>query len=272
MTSPSPPRVLVTRAEGPDGPLSALLASGGFTPVVAPAVREVTLVAEEELDRRLGSLEGARWFVVTSPRAVRILSELGLFARPTPRALRIAAAGTATAAALESVGWPATVVPDEAGAAPLARALRAMDSKPAGTVLFPCSARARPELPRVLSEAGYTVAEIPVYDMESAPQDPARWRDIRAGGGLHAVTFTSPSCVEGLTRGLGDAGLDRILRELRDRPVAVQGPTTAAAARDAGWREPVEARPRTFAGLVDAVRVALGAGALASSSSAEVDS
>lgn len=274
MTPPDRPRVVVTRAEEPGGPLSSLLRAGGLDPLWAPAVREVAALPADELLDRLGRLDGAAWLVVTSPRAVRILDGLGFFAKPPPPSLRIGAAGDATAAALEARGWAPHVVPEAAGAGPLARALRAVDPGAPGTVVFPCSARARPELPRSLSRAGYTVVEIPVYDMRPAPQDPVRWEELLAPGAPAAVTFTSPSCVQGLTRGLTDAGLGPVLGTLRSVPAAVQGPTTAAAARDAGWPAPVEARPRTFPGLVDAVGrlIGIAPGADETPSPVEVDS
>lgn len=274
MTPPAPPRVVVTRAEDREGPLSSLLRHDGFEPLLAPAVREVACLSATELAHRLQGLAGAAWFVITSPRAVRILDRMGVFSDPPPPSLRIGASGTATGGALTALGWEPHVVPEQAGAGPLSRAIRAADDRTPGTVLFPCSARARPELPRSLSEAGYTVVEIPVYDMRPAPQASARWEEFLAPGAPAAVTFTSPSCVQGLTRGLADAGLASVLRTLRSAPVAVQGPTTAAAARDAGWPAPLEASPRTFSGLVDAVRtlVASPAGLPPNPSRVEVDS
>lgn len=274
MSPPAPPRVLVTRAEERDGPLSSLLRENGFEPVPAPAVREVPCLSPSELVDRTGGLGRAAWFVVTSPRAVRILDGLGAFDGPPPPRLRIAAAGGSTGAALANRGWEPHLVPDQAGAASLARALLKTDTGTPGTVVFPCSARARPELPRALSKAGYTVVEIPVYDMRPVPQDRTRWDGLLARGTPAVVTFTSPSCIQGLVRGLADAGLDPVLETLRAVPAAVQGPTTASAAREAGWRTPLEASPRTFPGLVDAVRALAGVTAATSDtpSPVEVDS
>lgn len=242
-------RILVTRDEGRDGTLSTLLRQEGAIPVLQPVLDMVPLLDPAARSAIRRELDTARWLVVTSPRAVAFLAEAGVFDSPPPPHLRVAVAGSRTAAALESRGWPTHLVPERAGGEPLLEAFLALDEAPGGTVVFPASARAGDVLPRGLEAAGYRLEMVALYTPRPREQDVSWWEE-ELGGGLAALTFTSPSAVEGLVEGLGDAP---VLDRLRALPAAVQGPTTAEAARQGGWLLVEEASPRTFNGLVAAV-------------------
>jgi uroporphyrinogen-III synthase len=225
-------------------------------PLVAPTVEIAPLHPPEARRALLPSLGGFDWLVVTSPRTVDLLSEAGAFAGRRPEGLRIAAVGDRTADRLASVGWAADRVPEKAGAEPLLAALLSDVGDEAGStaatggrVCFPASAQAGDALPRGLESAGFEVVRIDLYAPRPVPQDPTRWTEWTREG-LDALTFTSPSAVDGLTAGLDEPGL---LAALRAIPAGVQGPTTGAAARTAGWIDVIEAHPRTFEGLVDAL-------------------
>lgn len=247
----------MTRGE-PDGegPLSRALREAGAVPLAAPTVEIAPLHDPEARRALLPSLDAFDWLVVTSARTVDLLVEAGALDGGPPEGLRVAAVGDRTADRLASEGWPADRVPETAGADPLLAALLGdtIDEPgpaafPAGRICFPASARAGDALPRGLTAAGFEVVRIDLYAPRPVPQDPDRWtRWTREG--VDALTFTSPSAVEGLARGLEDSALRATLRAI---PAAVQGPTTGAAARDSGWVDVVEAHPRTFQGLVNAL-------------------
>jgi uroporphyrinogen-III synthase len=256
MTSLEGRRIVVTREEPGEGPLSRALLESGAVPLVAPTVEVVALHDSDERRDLLPPLDEVDWLVVTSPRTVDLLADAGVFDDPPPTGLRVAAAGARTGAHLAAVGWPADRVPEDAGAEPLLATLLAglegaggRAEGPGGRVLFPASAQAGTALPRGLADAGFDVVRIDLYAPRPLPQDPTWWQE-QLHRGLDALTFSSPSAVDGLARGLEEAALMTSLRVL---PVGVQGPTTARAARAAGWSEVVEARPRTFQGLVDAL-------------------
>lgn len=242
----------MTREEPGDGPLSRALRAAGAVPLPSPTIEVVALHGREERRALLPSLDDFDWLIATSPRTVRLLAEAGVFEGSRPDGLRIAAAGARTAAALAEEGWPANRVPAKAGAGPLLRVLLGDgegEPSPPGPVLFPASAQAGETLPDGLARAGFNVRRVDLYAPRPRAQDAGWWAD-RTREGLDALTFTSPSAVDGLVRGVSDPTLRGLLLCL---PAGVQGPTTASAAREAGWTDIVEARPRSFAGLVDSL-------------------
>ena len=256
MTSLAGRRIVVTREESEAGPLCTAVRDAGATPLLSPTIEVAPLHSASARKRLVPPLADFDWLVVTSPRAVRLLAEIGTFSEPRPDSLRIAAAGERTADALGEEGWSADRVPEAAGAEPLLRVLlRAREGGPEARrkVLFPASVQAGDILPRGLESAGFEVRRIDLYAPRPRPQDRSWWAE-RIREGVDAVTFTSPSAVDGLTRGVGEGTL---LAALRDLPAGVQGPTTAAAAREAGWVDVIEARPRSFQGLVGALAARL---------------
>lgn len=242
-------RILVTRDEGPGGPLCALLRREGAVPVLRPTVQVRALLAPEDRGPALlPLLRGARWLVLTSPRAVDLLDEGGIFRHAPPPGLRVAVAGSGTAAAVEAAGWPVALVPEDAGGAPVLDAMLAEDrDRDPGRVVFPASSRARSTLPDGLRTAGYRVDQVSLYEPAVPEADPGGWDAAAGPGQLDALTFTSPSAVEGLVAMVGQGPT---LEGLRRLPAATQGPTTGDAARSLGWGVVAEAEPRTFQGLV----------------------
>lgn len=241
-------RILVTRDEEPHGPLSSLLTEAGAHPVLRPSLEVVPLLdvpARAALREELASMD---WLILTSPRATAFLEDAGWFDAPPPRRVRVAVAGEKTGETLTGHGWPAHLVPERAGGEPLLDAFLALGEPPGRRVLFPASAQAGEALPRGLEAAGYLVRTVPLYAPRPREQD-REWWEATLDAGLAALTFTSPSAVEGLVQGVAEPHLDR----LRTLPAAVQGPTTGAAALEAGWCRVEEARPRSFQGLVAAL-------------------
>jgi uroporphyrinogen-III synthase len=244
-------RIAVTRDEGPDGPLATLLRDAGAVPVHRPTVEIAPVHTPEQLRRRLPDPADLRWIVITSSRTVDLLADSG-WLDVRPRGPAVAAVGPRTAEALAARGWTPDLVPDEAGAEPLVRALRTRDPAPGGTAFYPASARADDRVSDALEAAGFRVVRLDLYAPRPVPRPTAAWAESLPAGDapLDALTFTSPSAVEGLVATL-DPGPVRT--GLAGLPAGVQGPTTAAAAARAGWTRLVEADPRTFAGLVAAL-------------------
>ncbi len=190
--------------------------------------------------------------VVTSPRAAEVLVR---DADQAPTRARVAAAGASTASRLTEAGWPVHVVPESYGGGPLVEALAASGEARGARILFPCSDRALPATADGLTRLGATVERVIAY--RTLPGSPAAaevMADVAAGG-VHVVTFASPSAVEGLCRTLTRDEAGGVLGRV---PSAAIGDTTAAALRDAGYPPAAVAQPSTLAGLVEAVVIAAG--------------
>lgn len=235
------PGVVVTRDEGPDGRLRRLLRGLGATVHHWPAIRTGPPEDPEPLDRALASLDGFDWAVVTSRRVADVLA--GRSVAP-PDGLSVAAVGQSTADALARVGWPADLVADPQTGEALVEALIDRGVGQGTRVLFPASSIARDVVPEGLAAVGAEVVQVVAYRTEPASLDRAECRRLLAEGGLEVITFTSPSTVRGLEAGLGA----ELMADARRLQAVVIGPTTAEAARAAGF-EPIVAEPHSLEGL-----------------------
>ncbi len=171
------------------------------------------------------------WCVFTSANAVEVFANRmdALDVHPSQlAAMRVAAVGRATAAAVADAGLNLTLVPEQATADALAATLRQV-MRAGARVLYPRSAMGRDVLPNELRAAGFDVLAIDVYRTLPEPNVDRRVLDRVRRGEVDVITFASPSSVRQLVALLGSecVGLNRI-------PVVCAGPVTAQAAREAG--------------------------------------
>jgi len=201
--------VVVTRAEGSDGPLSRELRELGLKVLTWPAV---TVAAAEltPLMQALNKVQSFGWIVFASRHAVAAVLER--LPKP-PQRVRIAAVGRATAQVLRQRGWPVDLVPDDASAAALVAAFAAQwTPADAGVqILFPASSRALPTIAAGLRQLGAQVTQVEAYRTAAAALDVAECRAWIARDVIGAVTFASPSAVAELARSLGAADFGRLL-------------------------------------------------------------
>jgi uroporphyrinogen-III synthase len=211
-------RVLVTRPRAQAEPLVDALRSAGHEPVVCPLI-EVEPIEDGPIDVR-----GYDWVVVTSANGASELARRHV--GPLPR---VAAVGTATAAALSSRGIRVDFVPREQ----TQDGLVAEFPRPSGRVLFVGAERARPLLARELG-ADFRV----VY----------RTRTLRPTEPVQAdvAILASSSAARAL------AALHLAI------PAVVIGPQTAATARELGLAVLAEARSPDPDALVAALRETTG--------------
>lgn len=197
--------------------------------------------------RRLARFDAV---AVTSPRAAAAFGErmaaLGAERPPAP-VPPVWAAGSGTAAALGGVLEPVHKPPAAdtghlGAAAALARAMLAAGVR--GPVLFPCGEIRRDELPARLRADGVEVEEVVCYRSVLAGESAARNAAARA----RVLVVASPS-VAGL--------LARACPSTVRPPLFAVGPTTAAAARAAGWLPAAVATEQTVAALVAGIRTLL---------------
>ena len=148
------------------------------------------------------------------------------------------AAGRGTAAALGPFAVAVRTAPEEeAGRLGAAAALAAamLRERIGGPVLFPCGEIRRDELPTRLRQDGVEVKEVVCYRSVIAGEADAREAIRRAG----VLVVASPSVAELLAR---------VSAPTPRPPLLAVGPTTAAAARAAGWSPAaVAARPEVEA-------------------------
>jgi uroporphyrinogen-III synthase len=247
-------RIVLTRRPRQASTLAALLEARGATVVEVPAIEVVPAPDPQPLDAALSALERYDWLVFTSANTVNAvigrMAFLGLEPRLGARGPRIAAAGPATAAAFRQA-FPedrlAVAPADEFGAKGLLEVL-VRQGVAGARVLLPGSTRARQELPSGLRAEGAAVDVVAAY-ATVAPEDLAQRVKSVLDQGFDLVAFASPSAVESFAEAAGERALSL--------PAVAIGPTTAEAARAAGFTVRAVAMPATAEGLAAAAEAAL---------------
>jgi uroporphyrinogen-III synthase len=243
--------VVITRRPEQSAELRRALEERGATVLELPAIEMAPPSDPGPLDAALRRLEGFGWVAFTSANAVRAvagrLRELALPGAISARGPLVAVVGEATAHALDEA-FPGNEVAlrpaGEENAQGLAEAFARRGVRGA-RVLLPTSSQGRTDLEEGLREAGALVERVVAYDTRSPPGLASDLEEcLRRGPDL--FVFASPSAVQGLA-GPG----------LRGRPAVVIGPTTEAAAREAGLRVLGVARSPKAPGLAEAVVRAL---------------
>jgi uroporphyrinogen-III synthase len=238
--------VLVTRPVAQSEELADRLTALGAEVLLAPTIEVVPPDPGGPLDRAIAQAADGRfdWVVFTSASGVRAwTTRAEALGRAPPRA-RLAAVGDATAGMLREVGLEPDLVPETYTTA----ALGAAFPSGRGRLLLARADLATSELEAVLRTKGWTPLRVDAYRVRSVHALPERTVSALREGRVDAVTFTSPSTVDGFVRVAGQpSGL----------AVVCIGPVTAAAAEAAGYRVDEIADPHTSEGLLQAVARAL---------------
>jgi uroporphyrinogen III methyltransferase/synthase len=256
-----PKRVVVTRSEASDGPLSSELRNLGLPVLLWPAVT-VEMTEPGPLKEALAHSTDFQWIVFASRHAVAAVT--GQMPTP-PKGVKIAAVGQATAQVLRQRGWPVDLLPSESNAAALVDAfaseaglnaaprtadtqagIRTQQTDARPRILYPASSRALPTIAAGLTQLGAEVIQVEAYRTESSNAlDVEDCRSWIARGSIGAVTFASPSAVDELEHALGKDDFDRLLSAA---PAVAIGPTTAKALTERG-HTPALAESATLQGL-----------------------
>lgn len=238
-------RIVLTKASSSSNSMIRLLQSAGATTVECPMIRIENIGPSARLNQTLGSLGQVDWIVFTSVHGVRgffkRLRMIGTDARALA-ACRIAAVGPATARSLGRFGLVADFVPGSHCAEGLISAFSDRIRLPGSRILLARGDIAGRELPDELRRAGVVVSEAVMYRTLPATPTESQLEAIRRKN--DAIVFCSPSAVrQFVSLGFGADGA----------VVACIGPTTAAAARDAGLPVDVVAEKYSATGLVEAL-------------------
>jgi uroporphyrinogen-III synthase len=233
-----------------------LTSAPGSLPGLAERLRELPAIVEEiplltfvppldwhPVDHAVRELHRYEAVAFTSPRAAAAFA--GRVDQTVRRRLpQVWAGGGGTAAALAPLGAEIHRAPEKetgrvGAAAALATAM--VEAGIAGPVLFPCGEIRRDELPTRLRQEGIEVDEIVCYRSVVASEETARSAVKRAA----ILVVASPSVAELVAR----------VSAPSPRPLMLAvGPTTAAAARAAGWAPAAVAPRPDVESLLDEVR------------------
>lgn len=247
-------RVINTRSGRQAEALDRLLVSEGAVPVSFPCIAIESAPEPEQFDAAMDeACDGSfQWVVFTSVNTVRALEArrdaTGRRWR-LPASCRSAAVGRVTAAAVErTLGRPVDFVPASEHAAALSAELPVQN----GTrVLIPGSSLANPKLAETLRGRGAEVTVVTAY--RTVPTAPSTDLGFLCGS-ADAITFASPSAVEGFAGAMVDSSVAP--RSLERLVIACIGPTTLAAAGEWGFPNPVMAHEPSGAGIIKALKTA----------------
>ncbi len=229
--------VIVTRPREKAGRDAAALTALGARVVFAPLIRIAPPRSWKALDAALRRLNAYDAVAFTSVNAVKFFFRRIGHMAATPRV--VAAVGPATAEAVSAHGWKCTVVPDDARAAGLAKALRVSRG---AKVLIPRAENGLETLAAGLRKAGARVTVVSAY--RTIPdENGARALRRALALGADAVCFASGSAAAVGAKATKIAGAAAI----------AIGPTTAAALRKHGLQPAAIAKRPDAAAFARAV-------------------
>ncbi|KAA3656490.1 MAG: uroporphyrinogen-III synthase [Chloroflexi bacterium] len=230
----SKPRVVVTRTADQAPVFCQKLAAAGFTPIAFPAI-QLEPLPTALLEAALQKIHTFDWLVFTSGNAVDFFfkqSTINNQQSTINNFPKIAATGSATAQKLNVLGITVNFIPDKFVGEELVAGLGNLTNQ---NVLLPRAKRGRPEIVKLLREAGAEVTEVALYDTITAVPTPTALAQLAQG--FKAITFTSPSSVRNFLK-IIDSRPDRFQKPVRSllqtTVITCIGPITATAARDLG--------------------------------------
>lgn len=268
-------RVVITRPEGRGSDLVACLESMGAVVRHIPLIRTEPVRDPHPLRQAAEQVWAGHfhWVVVTSPAGAEALAQALEACRPeqpVPLAARICAVGPATRRALESWGLAVSAEPAEARGSAIPEALQRCGPLEGARVLLAVADRADAHLQQELARLGAEPVRVSAYHTVEDPEAAARVAGMLAAGEADVVVVASPSAVAALASALAAQRPEQAqpaapAGQHRGRPppagavapprgvvAAAIGPTTARAAREAGFITEQAAAP-TAEGVADAV-------------------
>lgn len=245
-------RILVTRAKEQAGFLAEKLRSLGAEPLEFPTIAIAPLEDFQLLDHAIQRLTASQydWTIFTSVNGVRSFFERVRALGYDPHqfsAVKRAAIGPATAAALDRHGLSADYVPQRYLAEEIAAGIGNVRGQ---RILLPRADIARRYLAEALRAKGAIVEEVASYRTLPADSEATRLQTLLCRGEIDLITFTSASTVRHFAQLLD--GLD-LRQAVGNAKIACIGPVTAQAAEALGLEVKILAEEHTIEGLVRAI-------------------
>ncbi|MDI9570091.1 MAG: uroporphyrinogen-III C-methyltransferase [Pseudomonadota bacterium] len=243
--------IVITRPAAQAESFAALLQAEGARAIHFPTIRIEPPASWAELDAALARLDGYAWIVFTSANGVRFflarLRERGGDLRDLKGA-RLAAIGPATAEMLAGLGLRVDLLPEEYISEGVVKAFAQHDIRGV-RILLPRAAEAREAIPDGLTRMGARVDVVTAYRTVPSGRDAGELTPLLAAGKVDVITFTSPSTVRHFLAIMGPRFVPPPAVK-----IAVIGPVTAAAVREAGLRVDILQETYTIPGLVAGIR------------------
>lgn len=229
-------RILITRSKEQASYFSKQVQKLGGTPLEVPLIQFSLPDNKEEVAAELEEAAAHYdWLVFTSVNGVNHFFEL----HTKPLKNKIAAVGSKTKEALAKRGYETKLVPSSYSAENLVQEISSKLDPDRDSLALIQGNLARAVLREELLRLGYNVKRITVYENKPISlTDEAIEAVVQQG--LDLLTFTSPSTVHNFKKAFG----------LLDIPVAVIGPITEQAAREAGFTVAVNPEVYTIDGLL----------------------
>lgn len=244
--------VWVTRPRERAEALCFLLEDEGASVISLPLLELLPPEDDRPLRAAASQVQRYRWILFTSPAGVEALVEACRREGSLERLgrVKLGAVGPQTALSMRSFGLKVEVEAVDPTGPGLFEVLKA-DLQPNDDVLLPVAQQARPELHRLLTEAGVQVTRVVAYRAEQILPDAAALRALDAAPSA-AIVLGSPRTVEALI----STPSGRAIAE-RSRLISI-GTTTSGAIEAAGLTVAATAKAPTPEGLLEAVVVSQG--------------
>jgi len=249
-------RILVTRPREQAAELVGLLESLGADPIEAPMIRILPPADFGPLDDLCTHVTELDWLVFSSANAVDAFMGRLLASSLDLRSLgsvRICAVGPSTGGRLERYGVKADLLPAESRAEEVVAAMLAGGKIEGQRIGLPRSEIGREVIGEELRKKRALVSEVVAYRTVpvelGTDGEPDVYRMLLERR-IDVVTFTSPSAVANLVKGLGAEPAADLLKTTL---VASIGPVTADAAARYGVATTIMPAQYTVPALVDAI-------------------
>lgn len=227
--------ILVTRARSQASELLQKLRDLGAHAIEVPTIEIRPPTSWKALDRALQNLKNYDWIIFTSVNAVKYFFDRFKFYELDIRTLhhcKIAAVGSATAEALESLNLWVEKLPSEFNAQKLAAEFKISEIK-GQKILFPRAEQGRKDLIHLLEKKGAKVDCVSAYKTIPPPHKKEILETISKLPRIDCLTFASSSSVENFFK-----IIPRNLRlKIIKTPCVCMGPITQKSAQKQGFKK-----------------------------------
>jgi uroporphyrinogen III methyltransferase/synthase len=237
-------RILMTRTRSQSSYLSGLMTEEGAEVVEIPTIDIHSLPMDRAAKSRVEKISKYDWIVLASPGAVDIfMNNLKQFNKSSVniRDVKIACVGESTAKTLSQYGLKADLVPTDYKQEGLIKAFKKLSVK-GRKFLFASAKDGREILIHFLKGKGADVDFWPIYENKMPFGTRERLVHLfKNEGGVDILTFASSSSADNF---YGVFTPSERLKWLKNIPVAVIGPVTAASVKK--WGSKVVVMPKKY--------------------------